>query len=208
MERLIKILASVVIVATFASCGLFRKTTKHIEKSSLEVSTKRDSMLTDKVQKDSVQRTITVDKGTIVTETETTTTTEKTGGKVSGSVNVDKVLSGAEILLKDSAGFKILVQLDTLRQVFSVRSESPGEKITQHTKQTVTENKDFSEKSEKQGSEKIEKQVATSIEHRQKESAKIEDVKKEPKGSMMIWSAIGLLILICGILFSKKKGVI
>jgi len=99
-----------------------------------------------------------------------------------------------------------LVQLDTLRQVFSVRAESPGDKVTQHTKQTVTENKDYSEKSEKQGSEKIEKQVATSIEHRQKESAKIEDVKKEPKGSMMIWGAIGLLIVICGVVwFFRKK---
>lgn len=201
-----KLIASVVIVITFASCGLFRKTIKHVEKSSLEVATKKDSMLTEKAQKDSVQRTITVDKGTIVTETETTTTTEKTGGKVSGSVPVDKILSGAEILLKDSAGFKILVQLDTLRQAFTVRSESPGDKITEHTKQTVTEHKDYSQQSEKQGSENVEKQVATSIEHRQKESAKIEDVKKEPKVSMMIWWAIGLLIFICGVIwFFRKK---
>ncbi|MGJ1360387.1 hypothetical protein ACR79K_27145, partial [Sphingobacterium siyangense] len=144
-------------------------------------------------------------KGVIITETETTVTTEKKGGKVNGSVPVDKAFSGAEILLKDSAGFKILVQLDTLRQVFSVRSESPGEKITQYTKQTVTEHKDYSQQSEKQGSEKIEKQVATSIEHRQKESAKIEDVKKEPKGSMMIWGAIGLLIVICGVIWWIKR---
>ncbi len=201
-----KLIASVVIVITFASCGLFRKSTKHVEKSSLEVVSKRDSSLSEKTQKDSLQRTVTVDKGIIITETETTVTIEKKGGKVSGSVPVDKALSGAEILLKDSAGFKILVQLDTLRQVFSVRAESPGDKVTQHTKQTVTENKDYSEKSEKQGSEKIEKQVATSIEHRQKESAKIEDVKKEPKGSMMIWGAIGLLIVICGVVwFFRKK---
>ncbi|WP_286842670.1 MULTISPECIES: hypothetical protein [Sphingobacterium] len=204
-----KLIASVVIVITFASCGLFRKSTKHVEKSSLEVVSKRDSSLSEKTQKDSLQRTVTVDKGVIITETETTVTTEKKGGKVSGSVPVDKALSGAEILLKDSAGFKILVQLDTLRQVFSVRSESPGEKITQHTKQTVTENKDYSEKSEKQGNEKIEKQVATSIEHRQKESAKIEDVKKEPKGSMMIWLGIGALVFVIGLLlffgFRPKK---
>jgi len=204
-----KLIASVVIVITFASCGLFRKSTKHVEKSSLEVVSKRDSSLSEKTQKDSLQRTVKVDKGVIITETETTTTTEKKGGKVSGSVPVDKALSGAEILLKDSAGFKILVQLDTLRQVFSVRAESPGEKITQYTKQTVTENKDYSEKSEKQGSEKIEKQVATSIEHRQKESAKIEDVKKEPKGSMMIWLGLGALVFVIGLLlffgFRPKK---
>ncbi len=200
-----KLIASVVIVATFASCGIFRRSTKHIEKHSLEVVSKRDSSLSEGTQKDSLQRTVKVDKGTIVTETETTTVTEKKGGKVSGSIGVDKVKSGAEILLKDSAGFKILVQLDTLKQTLTVRSESPGEKVTQHTKQTVTENKDSKEESEKQGSDKIEKQVATSQEHRQKESTKIEDIQKEPKGSMMIWGAIGLLIVICGVIWFLRR---
>lgn len=202
-----KLIASVVIVITFASCGLFRKSTKHVEKSSLEVVSKLDSSLSEKTQKDSLQRTVKVDKGVIITETETTVTTEKKGGKVSGSVPVDKALSGAEILLKDSAGFKILVQLDTLRNAFTVRSVSPGEKITQHTKQTVTENKDYSEKSEKQGSEKAEKQVATSIEHRQKESAKIEDVKKEPKGTSFIWFWLGIGLAVCLIFWWVKKVV-
>ncbi|MNK26442.1 hypothetical protein D3C87_447780 [compost metagenome] len=198
-----------VIVTAFASCGIFRRSTKHVEKHSLEVVSKRDSSLTEKTQKDSLQRTVKVDKGTIVTETETTTLTEKKGGKISGSIGVDKVKSGAEILLKDSAGFKILVQLDTLKQTLTVRSESPGEKVTQHSKQTVTEHKDAKEKSEKQGSEKVEKQVATSQEHRQKESTKIEDIQKEPKGSMMIWLGLGVLVLVIGLLlffgFRPKK---
>jgi len=158
-----KLIASVVIVITFASCGLFRKSTKHVEKSSLEVVSKRDSSLSEKRQKDSLQRTVKVDRGIVITETETTTVTDKKGGKVSGSVPVDKVKSGAEILLKDSAGFKILVQLDTLKQTLTVRSESPGDKVTQHTKQTITEHKDATESREKQGSEKIEKQVAKGI---------------------------------------------
>lgn len=195
-----KIIASVVIVAAFASCGLFRKSTKHVEKSSLEVVNKRDSSLSEKTQKDSLQRTVKIDKGTIVTETETTVTTEKKGGKVSGSVGLDKVKSGAEILLKDSAGFKILVQLDTLKKTLTVRSEAPAEKTTSHTKQTVTERKDSKESSEKQGSEKVEKQVVISQEHRQKESSGVEDVTKEPKGSMMIWLALGVLLLVVGLL--------
>ncbi len=197
-----------VIVIAFASCGLFRRSTKHVEKHSLEVVSKLDSSLSEKTLKDSLQRIVKVDKGTIVTETETTTVIEKKGSKVSGSIGVEKVKLGAEILLKDSAGFKILVQLDTLKQTLTVRSESPGEKVTQHTKQSVTEHKDLAQSEEKKGSEKVEKQVATSQEHRQKESTKVEDIQKEPKGSMMIWGAIGLLILICGILFLKKKGVI
>lgn len=190
---------------TFASCGLFRKSTKHVEKSSLEVVSKRDSSLSEKTQKDSLQRTVKVDKGVIITETETTTITEKKGGKVSGSVPIDKALSGAEILLKDSAGFKILVQLDTLKQTLTVRSESPGEMVTQHTKQTVTENKDYREENEKQGSEKAEKQVATSIEHRQKESVKIEDVKKEPKGTSFVWFWLGIGLAVCLVIWWIKR---
>lgn len=206
MGRLSKVIASVVIVTAFASCGLFRKSTKHVEKHSLEVVSKRDSSLSEKTQKDSLQRSIKTDRGIVVTETETTTVTEKKGGKVSGSVSVEKVKSGAEILLKDSAGFKILVQLDTLKQTLTVQSESPGEKITQHTKQKVAEQKDSKEENEKQGTEKAEKQIAISQENRHKESTKIEDIQKEPKGSMMIWGAIGLVILICGvILFLRRR---
>ncbi len=194
-----------VIVVTFASCGLFKKSTKHVEKSSLEVVSKRDSSLSEKTQKDSLQRTVKVDKGTVVTETETTTVTEKKGGKVSGSVPIDKVLSGAEILLKDSAGFKILVQLDTLRNAFTVRSESPGEKITHHTKQTVTENKDYKEESENNGSEHVEKQVATSQEHRQKESTKIEDIQKEPKGTSFIYFWVAIALAACLIIWWVRR---
>ncbi|WON94752.1 hypothetical protein [Sphingobacterium sp. UGAL515B_05] len=204
-----KLIALVVIVTAFASCGMFRKSTKHVEKHSLEVVSKRDSSLSEKTQKDTLQRTIKTDHGVIVTETETTTVTEKKGGKVGGSVGVDKVKSGAEILLKDSAGFKILVKLDTLKQTLTVISESPGEKVTQHTKQTVTEQKDAKEESEKKGSEQVQKQVATSQEHRQKESTKIDDIQKEPKGSMIIWLGLGALVFVIGLLlfigFRPKK---
>lgn len=204
-----KVFASVVIVITFASCGLFRKSTKQVEKHSLEVVSKRDSTLAEKTKKDSIQRTVKVEKGTIVTETETTTVTDKKASKVSGSVGVDKVKSGAEILLKDSAGFKILVQLDTLKQTLTVRSESPGEKITQYTKQTVIEHKDYKEESEKKGSEQVQKQLAVNHEQRQKESGKTEDIKQESKGSMMIWIGLGVLVFVIGLLlffgFRPKK---
>jgi 2,3-bisphosphoglycerate-independent phosphoglycerate mutase len=200
-----KLIASVVIVTAFASCGLFRKSTKHVEKHSLEVVSKRDSTLSEKTQVDSLQRTVKVDKGAIVTETETTTVTEKKGSKVSGSIGVEKVKSGAEILLKDSAGFKILVQLDTLKQTLTVKSESPGDKITQHTKQTVTEHKDYKEENEKKGSEHVEKQVATSQEHRQKESTKIQDIQKEPKGTSFIYFWVAIALASCLIIWWVRR---
>lgn len=201
-----KLIASVVIVITFASCGLFRRSSKLVEKSSLEVVSKKDSSLSEKTQRDSLQRTVKVDRGVVVTEIENTTITEKKGGKIAGTVTVDKALSGAEILLKDSAGFKILVQLDTLKQTLTVLSESPGGIQTSHTKKTITEHKDQSESNEKKGSEKQEKQVATSQEYRQRESYSTEEVKKEPKGSMLIWIALGGLLFVIGlILFLRRK---
>lgn len=200
-----KLIASVVIVATFASCGLFRKSTKHVEKRSLAVVSKRDSTLSEKTQKDNLQRTVKFDKGTVITETETTIVTEKKGGKFSGTVGLDKLKSGVAILLKDSAGFKISALLDTLNNKLSINSESPSEKETKHTKQTVTELKDAKEESEKKGSEQVQKQVAVNHEQRKKESTKIEDIQKDPKGAMMIWGAIGLLILICGVFWWVRR---
>ncbi|WP_343566340.1 hypothetical protein [Sphingobacterium sp.] len=200
-----KVFASVVIVITFASCGLFRKSTKQVEKSSLEVVNKRDSTLSEKTQKDSLQHTIKTDRGVIVTETETITVTEKKGGKVSGSVGLDKLKSGVAILLKDSAGFKISALLDTLNNKLSINSESPSEKETKHTKQTITEHKDVKEESEKKGAEQVQKQVAVNHEQRQKESTKIENIQKEPKGTSFIWFWLGIGLAVCLVIWWIKR---
>lgn len=205
MGRLSKVLALVVIVATFASCGLFRRSTKKVEKHKLEVVTKRDSSLSEKTQKESVHRNVKVDQGVIVTERETTTTTELKGGKASGSVGLDKLRSGAELLLKDSAGFRISAILDTVNNRLSVKAEAPSGKSTKHERERITEQKNTSESNEKQGSDKVEKQVATSQEHRQKESASTEEVNKEPKGSIWIWVSAGALLFVIGLIWFLRR---
>lgn len=207
MVRLSKVLALVVIVITFASCSIFKKSEKHKIKTTLEVVRHKDSTMTEQVKKDSLERSIKVDKGVIITETETTTTIEKKGGIVKGSISLDKLNTGAEILIKDSAGFKISVLLDTLSNQLTAKSESPGEKTTTTTKSTTTERKDSKEEKEKSGSSEENKQVATSEEHRQKESSVIEDRKSVPEGSSFIWFAVAGLIFIIGIIwYLKRKG--
>ncbi|WP_343321428.1 hypothetical protein [Sphingobacterium multivorum] len=208
MGRLSKVLAMVVIVAAFASCGLFRKSTKHVEKSTLEVVSKRDSSLSEKTQKDSIQRTIKTDQGITITETETTTITKKPGGKLNASVDLDKLKSGEEMLLKDSAGFRISAILDSVNNRLSIKSEAPSEEKTENKKERKSEYNNKKESNEKKGSEQVQKQVAVSHEQRQKESTKIEDIQKEPKGSMLIWLGIGALVFVIGFLFLRKKGVI
>lgn len=200
-----KLLALVVIVITFASCSIFKKSEKHKVKTTLEVVSRKDSTLTERVKKDSLERTIKVDKGIIVTQTETTITTEKKGGTVKGSVGLDKLKTGAEILITDSAGFKISVLLDTLSNQLTAKAESPGNKTTTTTKSTTTENKNSKEEKEKSGSSDENKQVATSQEHRQKESSLVEDKKSEPEGFSFIWFALAGLIFVIGIIWYIRK---
>ena len=198
-------LASVIIVITFASCGIFKRSEKHTQKTSLEVLDRRGSTLTTKVKKDSLERTIKVDKGVIITETETTKITEKKGGIIKGSVDLEKLKTGLEILIKDSAGFKISMLLDTLTQQLTTKSESPGEKVTENTKSKTTQNKNNKEEKEKSGSSEENKQIATSQEHRQKESVKVEDKKSEPKGSSFIWFAVAIVVGVLLLIWGLKK---
>lgn len=203
-----KLLALVVIVITFASCSIFKKSEKHNIKTTLEVVSRKDSTLIEQVKKDSLERTVKVDKGVIITETETTTTTEKKGGTVKGYVALDKLKTGLEILVKDSAGFKISVLLDTLSNQLTAKSESPRETTTTTTKSTTTERKDSKEESDKSGSTEENKQAATSQEHRQKESSIFEDKKTEPKGSTFLWIVIAGLVFIIGfLLFLRIKNI-
>lgn len=200
-----KLLALVVIVITFASCSIFKKSEKHKVKTTLEVVCRKDSTSIEQVKKDSLERTIKVDKGVIITETETTTTTERKGAIVKGSVALDKLKTGLEILVKDSAGFKISVLLDTLSNQLTAKSESPGETTTTTTKSTTTEQKNSKEEKQKSGSSEENKQVAMSQEHRQKESVTVEDKKVEPKGSSFIWFAVAGLVFVIGIIWYLRR---
>lgn len=205
MGNLNKLLALVVIVITFASCSIFKKSEKHKVKTTLEVVSRKDSTLIEQVKTDSLERTVKVDKGVIITETETTTTIEKKGGVVKGSISLDKLKTGSEILIKDSAGFKISVLLDTLSNQLTAKSESPGETTTTKSKSTTTERKDTKEESEKSGSSEQNKQVAMSQEHRQKESSVVEDKKTEPEGSSFIWFALAGLVFVIGVIWYLRR---
>lgn len=205
MGNLNKLLALVVIVITFASCSIFKKSEKHKVKTTLEVVSRKDSTLIEQVKKDSLERSIKVDKGVIINETETTTTTERKGAIVKGSVALDKLKTGLEILVKDSAGFKISVLLDTLSNQLTAKSESPGETTTTKIKSTTTELKDSKEEKEKSGSSEQNKQVAMYQEHRQKENVTVEDKKSEPEGFSFIWFALAGLVFVIGIIWYLRR---
>ncbi|WP_312330579.1 hypothetical protein [Sphingobacterium sp.] len=67
------------------------------------------------------------------------------------------------------------------------------------------EQKITAESNEKKVSEKQKKQFPTFQDYKQRESTKVEDIQKEPKSSMIIWGAIGLFLLIFGIIWRVRK---
>lgn len=207
--RLDKILAMVVIVTTIVSCSVFKKSEKHTKKQSLEVYSKKDSLFVDKVKKDSVERTLKIDKGVISTEIETTTIIEKKGRSSKDILNLDKIKHGLAFLIKDSSGFKISLLLDTLKNELTIESESPTEKITTTTKSKIIEKKDSKEQKEKSSSSEQNKQVAVTQENRQRDTLSTSDKKSEPSNLNYLWIFFGIVIVIlCFIFFKKIKGVL
>ncbi len=200
-----KIIASVVIVATFASCGLFRKSTKHVEKHSLEVLSKSDSSVSEKKQKDSIDTSLNIDNGLIVNEIQTNIITERKGGKVNGSVVWDRLRDGAQILLKDSAGFKISALLDTLNNRLSIIAESPSDKVFENRIERYTEHKRKIEIVENQSVESSEKTLSRNSSLEGRDSSSTEKVIIRPNNMSIIWVFFIFIILIIIYFFMRKK---
>src|SRR5690606_22355825 len=107
------------IAVLLSSCGIFRNVKK--EKYKHEVSIKETSDSTEKIESTSLDqgKSIEIDKGTIITEKETTHTTKKEGAKVDVNADIVKLKSG-ETITKDSAGIRVSIMLDSLSNQLKV----------------------------------------------------------------------------------------
>lgn len=194
----------------FTSCNMFKKTTRSKKLESLEVIFKKDSSESIKIKTDSIKSILKVDKGIIITETETTIINEKKGAKTSKTVDLKNIKDGKELLLKDSAGFKISLLLDTLKNQLSIQVEQPEEKTTTNSKTKVTENKNTTKKEEHKTSNEYQKQVAVTNDNKQKSVQKEDDKVSEPKGWSFLYFWIGGVIALCLIIlfirYLIKKG--
>ncbi|MGJ1420431.1 hypothetical protein ACR79T_12460 [Sphingobacterium spiritivorum] len=193
---------------TLSGCGLFRKSSKKSEKVSFEVSQKKDSISRESIKTDSIGKSVSIDKGTIIIQTERTTITEKKGGTIKGSIPLERIPKGLEILLKDSAGTKISLMLDSISNQLNVRVDQPGEKTTVSEKIHQTENKDKTDQHESKTNNKINKDATVNIQDRKKVSVSQVRKESEPDNWSFIfwWVGIGLGVVV--IVWGLKKFVL
>lgn len=184
MERISKLLALVVMVTAFASCGIFRKT-KHKERHSLEEVVKRDCVAVETTTYNGEVKERESDKGTIVTERTTTSVTEK-GGKSKVTIGKGDLKPG-ENYLRDSAGNEIKAVLDTLGKTLTLEITTKGERTETTVQERITENRDVSKEREESNEQKQEKQVAVAVDQRREEAQSQSSSESKPS----IWGIFG-----------------
>jgi len=123
---------SILTLLILTGCGIFKKSSKTLDTGRIVVSVKRDSLHSTEVKSDKV------DKGVIVTETETITERKREGGKrvVSG-----KLEQGRTVLL-DSVLRELSVTFDSLTRMVNIEVVVPPVEERTVTKERKTEHKD------------------------------------------------------------------
>ncbi|AXF52574.1 MAG: membrane protein [Caudoviricetes sp.] len=178
-----KYLIVVILSLSLASCGIFKKTNKNLDTGKVLVSVKRDSLHTAEIRAENI------DKGTIVTETETVTERKREGGKrvVSG-----KLEQGRNVLL-DSVLRELSVTFDSLTRAVSIEVIVPPVDDRTVTKERKTEHKD-------EKHTEVKKEVAhVRDEELQKVEVKHEVKESKPNYSWIAWVmvvAVGLWLLL------------
>ncbi|WP_333862435.1 hypothetical protein [Sphingobacterium sp.] len=153
----------------------------------------------------SIDTSLNIDNGLILNEIQTNIITERKGGKVNGSVVWDRLKNGAQILLKDSAGFKISALLDTLNNRLSISAESPSEKVFENRIERYTEHKRKIEIVENQSVESSEKTLSRNSSLEGRDSSSTEKVIIRPTNMSIIWVFFIFIILIIIYFFMRKK---
>ncbi|WP_160366818.1 hypothetical protein [Sphingobacteruim zhuxiongii] len=154
-----------------------------------------------------------IDKGTVVTERETTTVTTRDGSKGSVTIKRGDLKPGENVLPMDSAVGLIKAVLDTLNKTLTISIDQPAERTETIVKERITEQRDYSKQSEERTQDTTKKQVAIAAEqHRREESMEsASESKPTVKGMLWFWIGGGVFVVIVGIAialwvnnFSKK----
>ena len=196
----VKILLSVVIVAMVSSCGLRNKLRhKVINKSEQVIKVESDETQSSVSSSNVVQQE--VDKGTVVTERESTTVTK---GEEKSKVSIRKGdIKAGENFIKDSAGNMVKAILDTLNKTLTIEMSIP----------TITENKVVERIFERKNTvidrkeerkDSTTKQVASAVEVSRRNQDKLDRSESKPN----IWgrvAIIGILIFVVGVVFWVRK---
>jgi len=187
----IKIVAMVVMVTALASCGTLRNKHKSsaklevIEGAKVEQTSQEQSSTMDKV-KEREQ-----DRGTVVTERETTTVTTKPSNKGTATIKKGELKPGENFIPMDSAVGLIKAVLDTLKGTLTIEIDQPSERTEQVVKERITERKDVTKEREQERKDTTSKQVAIQAEQSRRETSTESSSESKPNILAVLMSKIG-----------------
>ncbi len=205
----VRILAMAVIVMVIASCGTLRNKQKQLSDLKIVEGAKVEQTLTESTGSKVAVTEREVDKGTIVTERETTTTTTREGSKISVTAKKEDLKPGENFLM-DSAGHQIKAILDTLNKTLTIEVASKGETTTTNIKERITDQRDLSKERNESKQDSTNKQVANTNEMNRRVIEESSSSESKPNVWAVFVSKIGwgvvFLIILLGVLWWFFKG--
>lgn len=205
----IRILAMAVIVMVIASCGTLRNKQKQSFSLKIVEGVKVEQTLTESTGAKTEITEKEVDRGTVVTERETTTTTTREGSKIRVTTKKEDLKPG-ENFLRDSAGQQVKAILDTLNKTLTIEIETKPDRVEKVEKEKVTERKDATKERREEGRDSTNKQVARVEEQHRSQGQSSTSSEIKPNAWAVFVSKIGwgiaVLIVVIGVLWWFFKG--
>lgn len=187
----IKILAMACLVCVLASCGSLRNKSKSSEKLEIIEGAKLQQTATEQSGSKVAITEREVDKGTVVTERTTTTTTNRDGAKGTAVIRKGDLKPGENTIPMDSALGLIKAVLDTLNQTLTIEVTTPAAKSETVITERITERKDVDRERKEERQDTSSKQVATQVQSDRRESASGEENESKPNIWAVLVSKIG-----------------
>jgi len=142
-----------------------------------------------------------VDKGTVVTERQTTTTTTTEGSKGKAVIRKGDLKPGENFIPMDSAVGLIKAVLDTLNKTLTLEVATPPSKTESVVNERITEQRNATKERKEERQDTSSKQVAVQAEQARRVDQSSGESKSEPNiwavfASKIGWAVAFLVILI------------
>ncbi|WP_293933124.1 hypothetical protein [Sphingobacterium sp. UBA6645] len=191
MKRGYKLLLVAFVVCALTSCGVLRNKSKQSAKLEVSEGAKIERTELEKSASSVVVQEREIDRGTTVTERETTTVTTKEGSKGKIIIKKDDLTHG-ENFLRDSAVGMVKAILDTLNKTLSIEFDTPSSRTETTVKETITEKRDETKERQQERKDTANKQVAVQAEQSRKESSSASQSESKPNVWAILMNNIGL----------------
>lgn len=199
----IRMVAMVCLVCIFASCGSLRNKSKSSGKLEIKEGAKVEQTIKEQSGSKSVVQDREIDKGTVVTERQTTTTTTTEGSKGKAVIRKGDLKPGENIIPMDSAVGMIKAVLDTLNKTLTLEVTTPSSRKETVVNERITERKDVEKERKEERQDTSSKQVAVQAE----QARRVDESSGESKSEPNIWAlfaskigwAVAFLVILIGV---------